>query len=222
MVVVRKEWLENPRSEESKFFYSPNLEDLPVFSDLRYYFKKNEVGCYLGRSLQYFGNFSRPFFSFFVFWTYFWIHIQFVIFIDSLEKAQEYTVRPRRLKQAVTSKQIIEIHDITENNDNQSDENISSPIDDCNDDLQTKLKIKTEILELLVNVNKKLNQRIGTEIIEDDDEDSLASARSRNGDLKYIVNTREYQTDSEFGKKYLYLNNVCKTDIKHKQYEHNY
>lgn len=134
---------------------------------------------------------------------------------------QKYNVRLCRFKQVEISKQIIEIHDITKNNDNQC-ENASNPIDDYNDDLLTKLKIKTEIVEQLVNVNMKLNQRIGTEIIEDDDEGSSSSARSRNCGLKCIVNTREYQTDSEFGVKYLYLNNVRKTGIKHKQYEHNY
>lgn len=132
----------------------------------------------------------------------------FVIYIDSYAKAKKYAERPRRLKQADTPIRIVEKHDI-EDHDGQT-ENASSSVEIFECDI--RLKIKQEKIDLLENAIKNLSQRVGIEIIEDCDNNDTP-ARSRDFDSKKIVNTNAYLLDSEFGKKFFYLNNVCKTEI---------
>lgn len=64
LIAVKREWVEFPRSKESRFFYSPNMDDQPVFSDPMFFFKENENGCYFGRVIKYFGNFVFLYFLF--------------------------------------------------------------------------------------------------------------------------------------------------------------
>lgn len=133
----------------------------------------------------------------------------FVIFIGSYENAKKYAERPRRLQQADITMRIVEMHDIEDDDDRT--ENASSSVEIFEGDL--RLKIKQEKIELLENAIKKLTQRVGIEIIEEDDNNNNPPARSRHFDSNKIVNTHAYLLDSEFGEKFYYLNNVCKTEI---------
>lgn len=130
----------------------------------------------------------------------------FVIYVDSYEKAKKYAERPRRLQQADIPIRIVEKHDILDDDD--QTENASVEIFEGD----IRLKIKQEKIDLLENALKKLTQRVGIEIIEDCDNNDTPG-RSRDFDSKKIINTHAYLLDLEFGKKFFYLNNVCKTEI---------
>lgn len=56
MVSVKHSWIEKPNLPSSKIFYSPNIDDHPVFSEPVYYFKKNETRCYMGEIKRIFGK----------------------------------------------------------------------------------------------------------------------------------------------------------------------
>lgn len=109
---------------------------------------------------------------------------------------------------------IVEQHDISDD-DEMHHKNIQIEIPEG--DLQEIVKIKIEKIEILQGVIGKLNQRIGTELVEADDEKVSSSfARSRKNTSENI-NTLIYQIDKEFGKSFYYINNVRMPDIELKR-----
>lgn len=110
---------------------------------------------------------------------------------------------------------IVEQHDISDD-DEMHNKNI--PIEIPEGDLKEIVKIKIEKIEILQDVIGKLNQRIGTELVEADDKEVSSSfARSRKNASKNI-STLIYQIDEEFGKSFFYINNVRMPDIERKLY----
>lgn len=57
LIIVKKDWIENINSVQTRIFYSPNGDDHPIFNEPFYYFKENIVGCYLGNIHRSFGKF---------------------------------------------------------------------------------------------------------------------------------------------------------------------
>lgn len=80
------------------------------------------------------------------------------------------------------------------------------------------MKIKIERIEILQDVIGKLNQRIGTELVEADDEKVSSSFVRSRKNASENISTLTYQTDEEFGKSFFYINNVRMPDIELKHY----
>lgn len=57
MIVVRNDWVQEPKETKTKIFFSPNIEDQPVFGNTMHYFKDKEVACYVGRVHKCFSKF---------------------------------------------------------------------------------------------------------------------------------------------------------------------
>lgn len=75
-------------------------------------------------------------------------------------------------------------------------------------DLFKHLKVKQERISLLENTVKDLNNRIGTEIIDDDCYEIGSSLALSRYDRNENVNTLHFQLDTEFGKKIYFITNV--------------
>lgn len=69
---------------------------------------------------------------------------------------------------------------------------------------------------MLVDALKKANRRLGVEIISDTESSDTASDSDLNTDEN--VNTRHYQLDAEFAKKYYFITNVMSSDDHSQKY----
>lgn len=92
------------------------------------------------------------------------------------------------------------------------DENAKASPDEELDanELRNRLTIKQEHIDSLQNTVKKLNNRLGTEIV-DGSEDAANFLRPRRYENSKNVNTLHYQNDLEFGKNIYFITNVRKT-----------
>lgn len=129
-----------------------------------------------------------------------------MVALDSYDKAIKFAEKPRRNKMNVPledSARIVESFVLTSSDE--SDETDGLQIESQQDsriELMEHRKIKQEN-EHLRNVIRNLNTRIGTEIIDDDNDTAVAAPQyPRN------VNTLHFQNDHEFAKNIFYITNV--------------
>lgn len=134
-------------------------------------------------------------------------------FEDSYERAKEYLERPQRLKkpQIDSSRAVeyIELHSDHEDKE-QNRESVSAENDlglESGPELVASLKIKEEKIELLEYAVKMLSDRLGTEIVDENDENET-SLMERTRRYETNVNTLHYQLDEEFGKTIYFITNV--------------
>lgn len=131
-------------------------------------------------------------------------------FPDCRSKATKYLNKPQRRKHSpIETSDVVESLDISSDDDNDSarTENNNPQIDGSPHALIQLLKIKQEKIETLEHTVKVLGNRIGTEIIADDD-DNAGCPTLKRPLSKDTVNTRNYQIDGEFGKSIYYITNV--------------
>lgn len=127
--------------------------------------------------------------------------------IDSYDKAKYFLEKPLRIKPIRNdSSRVVEFIDLEQSSssENGKEENPQAGLVG-----ESVLKIKKERIDVLENAIRALSDRIGTEIIDDSDEDhganSIKVTRYENN-----VNTLHYQLDDEFGEKFYFITNVIK------------
>lgn len=140
------------------------------------------------------------------------MHTNVKSIIDSYGAADTYLSRSRRTKPLKFDKTVVECWEISSDSDNEPDLMMPCNPNVIEYNLKSDLKIKEERIEMLQVTIKKLNERLGTEVI-DDNESSAQLPFKRQHSNGLNVNTLHYQRDEEFGKPYFFITNVRQCDI---------
>lgn len=116
---------------------------------------------------------------------------------------------------SIGAQSVVENWDLSTDNEN---ENTVTPQQKvfAKSDLEACLKIKQERVETLETAIKHLNDRVGTEVIDDYDDDNAMGATSlaiRRYKRNQNRNTLNYQIDSEFGKDLFFITDVRNSNI---------
>lgn len=134
-------------------------------------------------------------------------------FVDSKDNAVKFIERSRFKPSQIDEQDAVEYHDVSGDDDEIGEENIHQQIDLSGismTELQRRLKIKMEQIDVLQRSVIKLNNRVGTEIILDGHKENDQSFSCSMPIPRYenAVNTLNYQIDGTFGKKIFFLTDV--------------
>lgn len=123
---------------------------------------------------------------------------------DSYEAANKFIQKPRRIKSRQKERKVVEAWNISSDSEKENgDELVQSELG--TDDLVNRLRIKQEQNNVLQSTVKKLNSRLGTEIIDDNENGSSSLVCYENSKN---INTLTYQRDAEFGSSFYFITNV--------------
>lgn len=109
------------------------------------------------------------------------------------------------MKSRQKERTVVENWEISSDSENENDGLIQNELGTS--DLVNRLQIKEERNQLLQTTVKRLNSRIGTEIIDDNDIGASSSV-PRRYENSMNVNTLHYQTDADLGSAFYFLTNV--------------
>lgn len=129
----------------------------------------------------------------------------FIPIIDSEKAAKIFIDKPRRIKSRQKEKSVVERWEISSESENENEAYIQNDVNPH--DFINRLQIKKEQNKFLQTAVNKLNIRLGTEIV-DDDENAACSFAMRRYENSMNVNTLHYQRDADLGQKFFFVTNV--------------